>query len=138
MGCWPSGRWSTPSAALGLAVHPASVQDRDGAVPLLQAPRRSFPFIERAFADAAYAARRVADATRIAIEIVRKPSEQVGFAVHPRRWVVERCSPGSAEIDVSPKTSRPPSPPLPPLSMPPQPCCSSGVSLVAHKFRDSL
>jgi transposase len=23
--------------------------------------------------------------------IVRKPKDQVGFAVHPRRWVVERC-----------------------------------------------
>ena len=29
-------------------------------------------------------------ATRIAVEIVRKQPEQVGFAVHPRRWVVER------------------------------------------------
>ena len=35
--------------------------------------------------------RRVANATRIAIEIVRKPPGQVGFLVHPRRWVVERC-----------------------------------------------
>jgi putative transposase len=25
------------------------------------------------------------------MEIVRKPAGQVGFAVHPRRWVVERC-----------------------------------------------
>ena len=22
---------------------------------------------------------------------MRKPKDQVGFAVHPRRWVVERC-----------------------------------------------
>ena len=67
------------------------IQDRDGAIPLLQASRRSFPFVENAFADAAYAADRVANATCIAIEIVRKPPGQVGFAVHPRRWVVERC-----------------------------------------------
>jgi putative transposase len=60
-------------------------------VPLLKASRRSFPFVELAFADSAYAAERVADATCIAIEIVRKPADQVGFAVHPRRWVVERC-----------------------------------------------
>ena len=26
----------------------------------------------------------------ITIEVVRKPADQVGFAVHPRRWVVER------------------------------------------------
>ncbi len=81
----------TDGRPLVLQVHPASVQDRDGAMPLLKASRRSFPFVERAFADAAYAADRVANATRIAIEIVRKPPGQIGFAVHPRRWVVERC-----------------------------------------------
>ena len=31
-----------------------------------------------------------ASATLIAVEIVRKPPGQVGFVVHPRRWVVER------------------------------------------------
>jgi transposase len=35
-------------------------------------------------------AERVSQATRIAVEIVRKRPDQVGFAVHPRRWVVER------------------------------------------------
>jgi hypothetical protein len=24
------------------------------------------------------------------VEIVRKPAEQRGFAVHPKRWVIER------------------------------------------------
>lgn len=81
----------TDGRALTLQVHPASVQDRDGAVPLLKASRRSFPFIELAFADTAYAAERVRDATCIAIQIVRKIPGQVGFEVHPRRWVVERC-----------------------------------------------
>jgi hypothetical protein len=32
----------------------------------------------------------MACATIIAVEIVRKPPDQVGFAVHPRRWVVVR------------------------------------------------
>ena len=76
---------------LELQAHAASVQDRDGAVPLLQASRRSFPFVERAFADSAYAAERVRSATCIAIGIVRKLPGQVVFAVHPHRWVVERC-----------------------------------------------
>lgn len=58
---------------------------------MLKASRRSFPFVERVFADSAYAADRVANATGIAIEIVRELPGQVGFAVHPRRWVVERC-----------------------------------------------
>ena len=45
---------------------------------------------KRAFADTAYSAERVAKATRIIIEIVRKQAGQIGFAVHPRRRVVER------------------------------------------------
>ena len=81
----------TDGRPLVLQMHPASIQDRDGAVPLLKASRRSFPFVDLAFADSAYAAERVADATCIAIEVVRKPADQVGFAVQPRRWVVERC-----------------------------------------------
>ncbi len=81
----------TGGRPLVLQCHSASVQDRDGAVPLLQASRASFPFVTCAFADTAYAGERVAEATCIAIEIVRKPADQVGFAVHPRRWVVERC-----------------------------------------------
>jgi hypothetical protein len=75
---------------LKLQVHPASVQDRDGAIPLLPASRALYPFIEQAFADCAYAAGRVANATRVIVEIVRKQVGKIGFAVHPRRWVVER------------------------------------------------
>jgi hypothetical protein len=70
-----------------MQVHPASVQDRDGAVPLLTASRCNFPFVDLAFADSAHGTRRVSEATLIAIENVRKPADQIGFAVHPRRWV---------------------------------------------------
>jgi transposase len=80
----------TDGRGLILQVHAASVQDRDGASPLLQASRALYSFIERVFADSAYAADRVATATRILVEIVRKQAGQIGFAVHPRRWVVER------------------------------------------------
>jgi transposase len=80
----------TDGRALLLFAHPADLQDRDGAGPLLKASRRFWPFLEIAFADAAYDAERVATATSIALEIVRKHPDQVGFAVHPRRWVVER------------------------------------------------
>lgn len=76
--------------ALVLDPQPADVQDRDGAVPVLRLSRRTFPFIAKAFADAGYAGNRPATATIITVEIVRKPPHQVGFAVHPRRWVVER------------------------------------------------
>lgn len=80
----------TDGRGLVLHTHPGSVQDRDGAPPLLRASRRRWPFLELAFADAAYGGDRVAYATAIRVEIVRKPADQIGFAVHPRRWVVER------------------------------------------------
>jgi short-subunit dehydrogenase involved in D-alanine esterification of teichoic acids len=39
---------------VGIVVHPADVQDRDGAAELLRRTRRAFPFIEVIFADAGY------------------------------------------------------------------------------------
>src|SRR6476469_912386 len=80
----------TEGRGLMIEPHPASIQDRDGGGPLLQASRRLFPFIERVFADGGYAGERVATATRIIVEIVNKHPNQVGFTVLPRRWVVER------------------------------------------------
>ena len=80
----------TDGRGLVLEPHPASIQDRDGGGPLLRASRRIFPFIQRVFADSGYAGEKVAKATLIAVEIVRKNPNQVGFAVQPRRWVVER------------------------------------------------
>lgn len=80
----------TDGRGLVIEPHPASVQDRDGGGPMLRASRHAFPFIEKVFADSGYAGERVARATTIAVEIVRKNPDQVGFAVNPRRWVVER------------------------------------------------
>jgi transposase len=80
----------TDGRPLILQVRPASVQDPDGAVPLLQASRGLYPFIERVFADSVYAGERAANATSIVVEIVRKLPDQIGFVVLPRRWVVER------------------------------------------------
>ena len=125
----------TDGRGVMLQVHPASVQDRDGAIPLLRASRGLLPFIERVFADSAYAAERVANATSIIIEIVRKQVGQIGFAVHPRRWVVSASSPGSAAIAVWQKTSRPPSPRPLPSSMPHPCCCSRGGWLVRFEIK---
>jgi transposase len=80
----------TDGRGLVLEPHPASIQDRDGGGPLLRVSRRIFPFIQRVFADSGYAGEKVAKATLIAVEIVRKNPDQVGFVVNPRRWVVER------------------------------------------------
>jgi transposase len=57
---------------------------------VLRLSRRSFPFVTKAFADMGFAGDGPATATSMTVEIVRQPADQVGFAVHPRRWVVER------------------------------------------------
>ena len=80
----------TDGRALVLDPEAADIQDRDGAGPVLRLSRRTFPFIIKAFADAGYAGDEPATATRVTVEIVRKPKDRVGFAVHPRRWMVER------------------------------------------------
>ena len=80
----------TDGRALKPHVHAADIQDRDGAGPLLRASRPRWPFVRLAYADAGYQGPRVAAAGSIRVEIVRKPEGQVGFAVHARRWVIER------------------------------------------------
>ena len=45
---------------LNVVVHPADVQDRDGALHLLRRARRLFPFIELIFADGGYAGPKMA------------------------------------------------------------------------------
>ena len=80
----------TDGRGLVIEPHPASIQDRDSGGPLLHASRAAFPFIAKVFADSGYAGERIAQATTIAVEIVKKKPDQIGFAVQPRRWVVER------------------------------------------------
>ena len=76
-----------------MVVHPADVQDRDGAVLLLRKARRLFPFIERIFADGGYAGRKMAMAVwrtgTWKLQIVKR-SGAAGFEVLPKRWIVER------------------------------------------------
>jgi transposase len=78
---------------LSVAVHPANMQDRDGASDLLRTARRSFPFIERIFADAGYQgpkmAKLVARTGCWSLQIVKR-SDAHRFIVLPKRWIVER------------------------------------------------
>jgi transposase len=78
---------------LSVVVHPADVQDRDGARQVLRTARRLFPFIDRIFADAGYQgpkmAKAVADTGCWTIEIVKR-SDAHRFVVLPKRWIVER------------------------------------------------
>ena len=90
-GCKRHAMVNTNGRSLVLQAHAANVQDRDGAILLFKALRLTFPFVELAFADSVCNGDRVSAATPIAIEIVKKPTDQVGFRVLPRRWVVEQC-----------------------------------------------
>lgn len=79
---------------LNVVVHPANVQDRDGASLVLdRRTRRLFPFIERIFADAGYQGAKmgkvVAETGCWMLEIVKR-GEAHRFVVVPKRWIVER------------------------------------------------
>ena len=78
---------------LAVVVHPASVQDRDGAESVLREARRLFPFLERVIADAGYQGPKmratVARTGRWTLEIVRR-CDQHRFVVLPKRWIAER------------------------------------------------
>jgi transposase len=77
---------------LVVLVTAASVQDRDGARPLLWRLRVAQHRIQLVWADAAYAGRLVAwaaGALRLRVEIVRRRLAHA-FQVLPRRWLVER------------------------------------------------
>jgi len=77
---------------LTVMVCAASRQDRDGAKTVLLATYLTTR-VRLLFADAGFAGRLVEWAQtilRTTIEVVGKPAGQRGFAVIPRRWVVER------------------------------------------------
>ncbi len=77
-------------------VHPADVQDRDGA-KLAPAPLRDrFSRLRLIWADGGYAGAPVGWVNdlrrrdRLRLEIVKRPDDAKWFVVLPRRWVVER------------------------------------------------
>lgn len=77
-----------------MVVHPADIQDRDGAFQLLGRARRLFPFIERIFADGGYQgpkmAKVVARTGGWKLQIVKRSDAARSFEVLPKRWIVER------------------------------------------------
>jgi hypothetical protein len=108
---------------LAVTVHPASVQDRDGAEALLREARRSFPFIERIIADAGYQGCKmeaaIARTGRWELEIVRR-CDRHRFVVLPNAGSPDQVRgpsarwPGSAAVVASPviTSATPARPPL--------------------------
>lgn len=84
----------TQGHLLAIHVHPADIQDRDGAVELLAALRSLYPWLRHLFADGGYAGTKLqtglAGHGTWTVQVVKRPTGVQGFEVLPRRWVVER------------------------------------------------
>ena len=78
---------------LAVDVHAADIQDRDGAKLVLRKMRKLYPRLKLIWADGGYAGKLIEWTKALGgwvLEIVKRSDEIVGFAVLPRRWVVER------------------------------------------------
>lgn len=78
---------------LSMAITPASVQDRDGAVPVIERAALEHSEIQKVWADGVYNGqpiKELGERTGIDIEVVKRTDDMKGFVVLPRRWVVER------------------------------------------------
>ena len=83
----------TMGLLLAVVVHPADIQDRDGAKLVLSKLLGRFPRLYLIWADSAYAGQLVNWAFSLGgwlIEVVRRARNSHSFDVLPRRWVVER------------------------------------------------
>ncbi|WP_404295336.1 IS5 family transposase (plasmid) [Microvirga sp. RSM25] len=84
----------TQGHLVGLRVHTADIQDRDGAVEVLTSIRTLYPWLRHVFADGGYAGDKLRDAIATlghwTSEIIKRSDAVKGFAVLKRRWVVER------------------------------------------------
>src|SRR5271169_2784116 len=83
----------TTGLLVGAEGHPADVQERDGAVLVIEAIHQLFPWLRHLFADSVYNGPNLhAALTKFGnwtIEIVKRAADAIGFELLPRRWVVE-------------------------------------------------
>jgi putative transposase len=79
---------------IAVVVHPADIQDQDGAKEVLKRAQARFPRLKKIWADSAYARNHLpvwaVAACGFALDIVKRAAGTVGFVVLHRRWVVER------------------------------------------------
>jgi transposase len=84
----------TEGHLVGVRVHAADIQDRDGAPDLLASIRSLYPRLRHIFADGGYAGDKLRDAMAAlgqwTFEIIKRSDTAGGFELLPRRWVVER------------------------------------------------
>lgn len=78
---------------LSVVVHPADIQDRDGAKLVISKIKGKFARLKLIWADGGYAGKLidwVKENINCILEIVKRSDDVKGFKVLPRRWVVER------------------------------------------------
>ena len=83
----------TMGLLLMAVVHPANIQDRDGAKLLLERAKNCWPRLQLIWADGGYAGKLVGWVKSVCgwvLEIVKRTDDVKGFKLLPRRWVVER------------------------------------------------
>ena len=100
---------------LEVAVHPADIQDRDGARLVISKLKGRFRRMRLIWADAGYAGKLIEWVRKLTgwtLEIVRRPQDSHQFKVLPRRWVVERtfawlgrCRRSSKDHEALPETT---------------------------------
>jgi len=79
-----------------VVVHPANIQDRDGAKLVLEHIRNALKRLRLIWADGGYAGkliewvRELRRRDKVCLEIVKRTDDVRGFKVLPHRWVVER------------------------------------------------
>ena len=81
----------TLGSVLCVVVHPANVQDRDGAKLVFGKMKGWFESLKLVWADAGYAGKLIDYVSRTygwALQIVKRTGK--GFAVLPKRWIVDR------------------------------------------------
>ncbi|MEH2560646.1 IS5 family transposase [Bradyrhizobium sp. AZCC 2289] len=85
----------TQGLLLHALVHSADIQDRDGGVLVMATLFGLHPFLLKLYADGGYQGPIFQSAVRkilrqIDVEIVKRSDTAKGFAVLPKRWIVER------------------------------------------------